>query len=158
MPKLTWGRLRIFASGAHVDDRPAIHIKTRQNTVHRNVTLKKMPRKMKTEKHRSSNCARTSARQRRAVWVGKGSAGSHLPRRSLDLDLIWWDELRLELAAPLDGALDTLAPIFEFPLGCAHVACDGVWPIKPAALPWCIGIIIGEAKRVRILKSKQKGA
>lgn len=149
MPKLTWRRFRIFASGTHVDNRPAIHIKTRQNTVHRNMTSKNAEK----DKDRSSNCARTSARQRRVVGVGKGSTDSHLPRRSLDLDLVWWDELRLELAAPLDGAFDALARIFEFPPGCAHVACDGVWPIKPAALPWRIGIIIGEAKRVGILKT-----
>jgi hypothetical protein len=105
------------------------------------------------KKHQSSNCACTSVRQRRVVGVGKGSTDSHLPSRSLDFDLVWWDELRLELAAPLDGAFDALARIFEFPLGRAHVACDGVWPIKPTALPWRIGIIIGEAKRVSILKT-----
>jgi hypothetical protein len=93
---------------------------------------------------------RARRHDRRRVAVG--DVDSHLPRRRFDLDLVWWDEFWLELAAPLDGALNALERIVNFPLGCAHIACDCIWPIKPSAFPRCIGIIVGEAKRVGILK------
>jgi hypothetical protein len=60
---------------------------------------------------------------------------SHLSRRSLDLDLVWWDKFGLIFPTPLDGAFDALARVIELPLGCAHIACDGIWPIEPAAFP-----------------------
>jgi len=75
----------------------------------------------------------------RAPLVGRkrygGDGDPHLPGRGLDLDFVWRDELRLELAAPLDSGFYALARIVELPLGSAQVARDGIWLVKPASLP-----------------------
>src|SRR6266853_998826 len=102
---------------------------------------------------RSSNRARTSARQEEKSRTE--GEDSHLACRGLDFDLVRWDELRLVLAAPFDGAFDALARVVELPFGCTHVAWDRIWLIKPAALPWRISVIVGETKRVCILKEIQ---
>jgi hypothetical protein len=60
---------------------------------------------------------------------------AHLACRRLDLDVVWRDQLRLELAAPLDGTLDALPRIVELPLGSAQVARERVRLIEPPALP-----------------------
>ena len=73
---------------------------------------------------------------RRAQKWRDGSMGhAHLARRRLDLDFVWRDQLRPELAAPLDGALDALPRFVKFPLGSTQVAQERVRLIKPSALP-----------------------
>jgi hypothetical protein len=59
----------------------------------------------------------------------------HLACRRLDLDFVWRDQLRLELAAPLDGTLDALPRFVEFPLGSTQVPRKRVWLIEPPAFP-----------------------
>jgi hypothetical protein len=55
------------------------------------------------------------------TWID-GPTHSHLPSRSLNLDLVWLDQFRLELAPPLDGTLDALVRIVKLPLGSTQVA------------------------------------
>ena len=96
---------------------------------------------------------------RRGAWyctAVEKKKDSHFPGCGLDFHLVWRDELRLELPAPLDGALDALARLVEFPLGSTQVPRDRVRPVEPAALPRRIRIVVWKVQRVGILQTQER--
>ena len=92
---------------------------------------------------------------RRVKNVDRWTTHSHLPRRSLNLDLVWSDQLRLEFAPPLDGTLDALVRVVKLPLGSTQVPWQRVWFVKPTALPRRIGVPVWEVKRVGVLDKRR---
>jgi hypothetical protein len=76
---------------------------------------------------------------------------AHLAGLGLDLDVVGHDEFGLEFAAPLERALDASLAVVELPLGGAHVARDGVGPVKPPELPLRVRVVCGQAKCLGVL-------
>ena len=62
-------------------------------------------------KHVSPRSCVPAGAPRQEGQKGRGTEknDSHFPGCGLDFDLVWRDQFRLELSAPLDGALDALA-------------------------------------------------